>query len=56
MSGSGSVGSAVSVVSVSSGVPETYLVDGRGRIVRRHAGDIRADDVPAILAAVQTAR
>jgi cytochrome c biogenesis protein CcmG/thiol:disulfide interchange protein DsbE len=40
----------------SSGVPETYLVDGRGRIVRRHAGDIRADDVPAILAAVQTAR
>lgn len=33
----------------SSGVPETFFIDGRGRIRRQHIGDIRADEVPEIL-------
>ena len=33
----------------SSGVPETYVIDGRGVIRYQHIGDIRADQVPMIL-------
>jgi cytochrome c biogenesis protein CcmG/thiol:disulfide interchange protein DsbE len=33
----------------SSGVPETFVIDGKGRIAYQHIGDIRADDVPMIL-------
>ena len=40
----------------SSGVPETFVIDGRGRIVLQHVGDIRADEVGTILAAVRAAR
>lgn len=40
----------------SSGVPETFVIDGRGRIVMQHVGDIREDDVPAILQALADAR
>ena len=40
----------------SSGVPESFVIDGQGRIVHQHIGDIRADDVPAIIAAVKGAR
>ncbi|VVT02635.1 DsbE family thiol:disulfide interchange protein [Sphingomonas sp. EC-HK361] len=40
----------------SSGVPESFVVDGKGRIVLQHVGDIRADDVPAIIAAVRDAQ
>lgn len=39
----------------SSGVPESPVVDGQGRIILQHVGDIRADDVPAIIAAVRGA-
>jgi cytochrome c biogenesis protein CcmG/thiol:disulfide interchange protein DsbE len=39
----------------SSGVPETFVIDGRGRIVMQHVGDIRADDVPTILQALASA-
>lgn len=39
----------------SSGVPETFVVDGRGRIVAQHVGDIRADEVDAIAAQVRGA-
>lgn len=41
--------SSVQLALGSSGVPETFIVDGRGRIVRQIVGDIRADDVPGIL-------
>ncbi|WP_379549859.1 DsbE family thiol:disulfide interchange protein [Qipengyuania sp. DGS5-3] len=34
----------------SSGVPETFVIDGQGRITHQHIGDIRADDVPMLLA------
>ena len=33
----------------SSGVPETFVIDGRGIIRYQHIGDIRAEDVPLIL-------
>ena len=39
----------------SSGVPETFVVDGRGRIVMQHVGDVRAEDVPEILRALAEA-
>ena len=40
----------------SSGVPETFVIDGRGMIVAQHVGDIRADDVPALMQALADAR
>ncbi|WP_375382196.1 redoxin family protein [uncultured Sphingomonas sp.] len=39
----------------SSGVPESFVVDAAGRIVSQHVGDIRAEDVPALVAAVKAA-
>jgi cytochrome c biogenesis protein CcmG/thiol:disulfide interchange protein DsbE len=39
-----------------SGVPESYLIDGRGRIVARFAGDIDARDVSSILATISGLR
>lgn len=41
--------SAVQIALGSSGVPETFVIDGKGRIAYQHIGDIRADDVPMIL-------
>ena len=40
----------------SSGVPETFLIDSRGKIVEQHIGDIRADDLPDILAKLRAAQ
>ncbi|MDF2383348.1 DsbE family thiol:disulfide interchange protein [Nostoc ellipsosporum NOK] len=40
----------------SSGVPETFLINGRGEIVDQHVGDIRADDIPAILRKLEAAK
>lgn len=34
----------------SSGVPETYLIDGNGIIRKQYIGDIREDNIPSILA------
>lgn len=39
-----------------SGVPESYLIDGRGRIVWHVARDLGPADVAAILAAARRAR
>lgn len=33
----------------SSGVPETFVIDGQGRITYQHIGDVRASDVPILL-------
>jgi cytochrome c biogenesis protein CcmG/thiol:disulfide interchange protein DsbE len=41
--------SAAQLALGSSGVPETFLIDGRGRIAEQHIGDIRADEVPGII-------
>ena len=34
----------------SSGVPETFVIDGHGVILRQHIGDIRADEVAELAA------
>lgn len=39
----------------SSGVPETYVIDGRGVIRYQHIGDIGQDDVPMLLARLKEA-
>ena len=48
--------SAVQLALGSSGVPESFVIDGKGRIVHQHVGDIRAEDVPTIAAAIRDAR
>ncbi len=40
----------------SSGVPETFVIDAKGLIRYQHIGDIRADDVPKLLAELEKAR
>jgi cytochrome c biogenesis protein CcmG/thiol:disulfide interchange protein DsbE len=40
----------------SSGVPETFVVDGKGVIRHQHIGDIRPENLPEILAAWEAAR
>ena len=40
----------------SSGVPETFVIDGKGVIRYQHIGDIRASDVSTLLAELEKAR
>ncbi|MCP9223586.1 DsbE family thiol:disulfide interchange protein [Erythrobacter sp. LQ02-29] len=40
----------------SSGVPETFVIDGRGIIRYQHIGDVRPDDVPVLLRQLEQAR
>ena len=40
----------------SSGVPETFVVDGNGIIRHQHIGDIRPEHIPQILAAYEAAK
>nr|WP_317892158.1 DsbE family thiol:disulfide interchange protein [uncultured Sphingomonas sp.] len=40
----------------SSGVPETFVIDGKGIIRAQHIGDIRDSDVPELLRALEAAR
>jgi len=40
----------------SSGVPETFVIDGQGRIAHQHIGAIRDEDVNVLLAKLQAAR
>ena len=40
----------------SSGVPETFVIDGEGIIVHQHIGDIRKEDVPKLLEILEEAR
>lgn len=39
----------------SSGVPETFVIDGQGRITYQHIGDIRPEHVPTILSELRKA-
>jgi cytochrome c biogenesis protein CcmG/thiol:disulfide interchange protein DsbE len=48
--------SAVQIGIGSSGVPETFVIDGQGRIAAQHIGDIREEDVPKLLKALEDAR
>ncbi len=40
----------------SSGVPETFVIDGKGRIAYQHIGDIRAENVSMLLKKLEEAR
>ncbi len=48
--------SSVQIAIGSSGVPESFIIDGKGRIAYQHVGDIRADDIPMILQRLEAAR
>lgn len=48
--------SSVQIALGSSGVPESFVIDGAGRIIYQHIGDIRADDVPMILDKLRAAQ
>jgi cytochrome c biogenesis protein CcmG, thiol:disulfide interchange protein DsbE len=48
--------SAVQIAIGSSGVPESYVVDGKGIIRAQHIGPIQPQDIDDILAAVKDAR
>ena len=48
--------SAIQIALGSSGVPESFIVDGRGVIRYQHIGAIEASDVPEILNEMEKAR
>ena len=48
--------SQVQIAMGSSGVPESFIVDGRGIIRYQHIGPIEAADMPTILAEMEQAR
>lgn len=48
--------SSVQLALGSSGVPETFVIDGQGRIAHQHIGAIRDEDVPVLLAKLKAAR
>ena len=47
--------SAIQFAIGSSGVPESFVIDGKGVIRYQHIGDIRAEQVPMILAKLREA-
>lgn len=50
------VTSRVQISLGSSGVPESFVVDGKGIIRHQHIGDIKAEDIPVILKALKDAQ
>jgi cytochrome c biogenesis protein CcmG, thiol:disulfide interchange protein DsbE len=48
--------SAAQLALGSSGVPETFIIDARGRIAYQHIGDIRDDDVDKLLLELEKAK
>jgi cytochrome c biogenesis protein CcmG/thiol:disulfide interchange protein DsbE len=50
------VDSAVQISLGSSGVPESFVIDGKGVIRAQHIGPIMPHDVDAIVAAIEAAR
>jgi cytochrome c biogenesis protein CcmG/thiol:disulfide interchange protein DsbE len=50
------VSSRVQISLGSSGVPESFVIDGKGIIRHQHIGDIQPQDVPKILKALEEAR
>ena len=48
--------SEIQIALGSAGVPESFIVDGRGIIRYQHIGPVEADDVPTILGELEKAR
>lgn len=44
--------SSIQLALGSSGIPETFVIDGQGRILLQHIGEIRAEDVDEIAALI----
>ena len=47
--------SSIQLAIGSSGVPETFVIDGKGVIRHQHIGDIRAEDIPGLLGKLRQA-
>lgn len=47
--------SRVQIALGSAGVPETFVIDGKGIIRHQHIGEIRPEDVPGIMASLAEA-
>ena len=52
----GDPASKVQLAFGSSGVPETFVIDGRGIVRRQHIGPVEPRDVPVLLKALEEAR
>lgn len=50
------VNSSVQIALGSAGVPETFIVDGRGIIRKQHIGAINPEDVPGLMSALGEAK
>lgn len=50
------VDSSVQIALGSSGVPETFVIDGKGMIAYQHIGEIRREHVPMLLAKLRDAQ
>lgn len=50
------VDSSVQIALGSSGVPETFVIDGKGVITYQHIGEIRKEDVPMLLEKLREAQ
>ncbi len=50
------VSSRVQISFGSSGVPESFVIDGKGIVRHQHIGDIQPQDIPKILKALEEAR
>ena len=50
------VDSAVQLAMGSSGVPETFVIDGKGVIRHQHIGDIRPEHIPGIIEQLRKAQ
>jgi cytochrome c biogenesis protein CcmG/thiol:disulfide interchange protein DsbE len=48
--------SSVQIAIGSAGVPETFVIDRRGVIRHQHIGEIRPEDLPAIMSALAAAK
>jgi len=48
--------SSIQLAIGSSGVPETFVIDGKGTIMHQHIGDIRESDIPTLLNELEEAR
>jgi cytochrome c biogenesis protein CcmG/thiol:disulfide interchange protein DsbE len=52
----GDVTSSVAIALGSTGVPETYVIDGKGIILKQHIGELHDDDVAELVQMVRGAR
>lgn len=48
--------SALQIEIGAAGVPETFVIDGKGNIRHQHIGDIRESDVPKLLKIIEEVR